>query len=255
MKTKATALRTLSTALLALLLVLAAFTFQGLRQTQANNAASEDLNHYVSALNSNDAAVRAAAVKEAHAERDVAAAALLFEHIDDPDPAVGLYVAQALGDLAPADLLPELRAALNDPNADVRYRAALALGQLEDAGATSGLVELVDDPEVLVVSEAATALAKVGTSDALRALVGQLAEADPAALHAAKRALLDAGDEAVPALVAALDGSDATVRAEAAGLLGYIDSGAALPALQAALSDADAGVRAEAGWAIAEISR
>jgi HEAT repeat protein len=242
--------------LLVVVVLLAAFAARGFWVIRADRPADHTATHSaIDGLASPSALDRANAVKTLHVLRDPAAVPALIGQLDDPDQAVGLYVAQALGDLAgPADL-NALRSALRSTNPDVRWRAALALGQLNDAKAVDGLVVLLRDPDVLVQRTAADALAQIGDRGAAEALAGALGTPQESANRVAMAALERLGEDAVQPLTLALDSSNALARQNAATVLGYIGSPAAKPALQLAEVDPMPAVRAEAQWALAEIER
>lgn len=101
----------------------------------------------------------------------------------------------------------------------------------------------------------AVALAGIGTPPAMAALVNALGDEELTAFrNAAQVAMLELGDEAVPALLVGLRASNVTTRRNAAELLGFIKSpGAVNNLLRVAHQDEDATVRAEAVWALGEI--
>ena len=217
------------------------------------SAVSPALEPALSGLSSSNAFERANAVKALRASHDSAAAPALLKQIDDPDQAVGLYTAQALGELTPAGLLPELRAALSDRNPDVRWRAAMALGELRDAGAVSGLTLALRDGEPLVQRMAGEALAKIGGRAATTALIAALDSAQESTAQAAMAAMESMGEDAVPALGNALTAPQARTRLNAAVVLGYIGSPSARPALQLATIDSDPAVRSAVRLALAQL--
>jgi hypothetical protein len=90
----------------------------------------------------------------------------------------------------------------------------------------------------------------------LQALVNELREDRlTAQRHAAQRELEAAGDAAVPALTVALRSTDATMRRNAADMLGFIASPGSIGALQNSLNnDTVPAVRRNAAWALGNIS-
>jgi HEAT repeat protein len=220
----------------------------------ARPAMSDAMASALAGLNSPNALDRGNAVKALRTMRDPAAVPALMERLDDSDQAVGLYVAQALGDLAAPDSLPGLRNALKSEHADVRWRAAYALGAARDTGAVNALAGLLRDGDVTVQNNVALALAEIGTRDALSAVANGLGSPQASVTAAAMTALESAGQPAVAVLVSTLDTSkNALARQNAATTLGYIASPAAIPALQLALVDADPAVQSEAQWALDQI--
>ncbi len=210
----------------------------------------------IAGLSSPSALDRANAVKTLRLLRDRAAVPALLGQLADTDEAVGLYVAQALGEMAGPNDLASLRTSLNDANPTVRWRAALALGEARDAAAVSDLARLLRDPNVLVQRNAADALAAIRNAAAAGALAGSLGAPEASASRVAMAALEDIGEPALPALTLVLDSSgSALARQNAATVLGFIGSPKAAPALQLAVVDANPDVRSEAEWALAEVNR
>ncbi len=126
---------------------------------------------------------------------------------------------------------------------------------LKSAEAVPGLAALLSagDPEAQRV--AAEALAAIGTPAAMVALTAPLADQQmTSARHAAMGGLESAGQPAVAALVAALNDSSAVVRANAAGVLGWLQPADAVADLALLLADPDPAVQAEAAWALGEIN-
>ena len=105
------------------------------------------------------------------------------------------------------------------------------------------------------ISVAAKQLGCIGSPAAIDALLVPLADrALSSRRHAAMAALEAMGEPAVGPLVALLESEDATVRRNAAEMLGWIGSPSATPALQALLDDESATVRSQAAWALGEIA-
>ncbi len=198
-----------------------------------------------SGLNSASAAERADAAKALRYSGNTAAVPSLMARLNDPDQTVGLYVAQALGQLAPETILPQLRSGLSDRNADVRWRSALALGERRDAGAATGLTVALHDNDPMVQRMAAEALGKIGGSFAMAGLAGALDSGQASTVQAAMGALEASNEAGVPALTNALLNSELPgVRANAAVVLSYIDTASARRALQLAVLDPDPDVQA-----------
>ena len=235
--------------------VLAGFAARGFWTTRAARPFLPDATRSaITGLSSPSAIDRAYAVKALRVLRDRAAVPALLGQLADPDQAVGLYVAQALAEMAGPNDLASLRSALRNSNPDVRWRAALALGQAHDAKAVSELALLLRDPNVLVQRSAADALATIGNSAAAQALTGALGTPQASVNQVTMAALEKIGEPAVPAL--ALDSSsNALSRQNAATVLGFIGSPKAGAALQLAVVDVNPDVRSEAEWALAEINR
>ena len=182
-------------------------------------------------LDSPDPNVRAEAVQEIRAAQDHNAAIALIDHIEDPDQRTGLYIAQALIELAPPDVVSLLQASLLSGNADGRWRAAYVLGARKETRAASMLAHALRDEDVLVSRTAAEALAKIGTPAATKALIAALTSSRPAEIHAAMNGLLLLGDAAVPALAEALESNNWQVEYSAAVVLEAIGTPSAVAAL------------------------
>ncbi len=229
---------------------------QTIYTSQAERLSSSDRSEVAYAgLESSNAAERAATILSIHRSGNRAAVPALLGELGDSDTRVGLYAAQALGDLAGKDALPALRTALRDENSDVRWQAALALGQLRDTVSVPDLERALSDPELMVRKYAASALQMIGNEDAAQALVNALGSGDQATSHIVLGALEEIGETAVKPLVRALDSTEPQVRLESATALGYIASPRALPALQLATIDSEPAVQAEVTWAIEQIEQ
>ena len=106
--------------------------------------------------------VRAAAVQAIRKAKDADAVPSLMAHIEDPDERVGLYIAQALAELAPPEVVPLLLVPLLRSDASGRWRSAYVLGERKEPRAVSVLARALRDDEVLVARTAAEALAGSG---------------------------------------------------------------------------------------------
>ena len=190
--------------------------------------------------------------KEAEARLIVALSAAL----DDPDAAVRLSSAQALGSLSDPRAVEALLEALRtDPDAGVRKMAAWALGEIESPAAVGGLSQAArSDESVDVRAMAVWALGEIESPEAVPALGAALRDSD---LEVRRMAVWALGEiesaEAVEWLTPALRDGDVEIRRKAAWALGEIESPAAVSALGGALRESDAEVRATAAWALGEI--
>jgi HEAT repeat protein len=174
------------------------------------------------------------------------AAAALVPGLDDADPDVRLWAAEALGNMGPraADAVPRLVTLLERGEPQARAQAAKALGAI-GSGARSvvaALCEHVKDPDPKVRWQAITALSSLGPD--ARAAVPALIEAlqDPDAQAWAARALgsmAPVAKTAIPALVKGLDGGDLRFRLDCAAALGEFGGEAreAVPSLIRGLND------------------
>jgi HEAT repeat protein len=175
--------------------------------------------------------VRVAAVQAIRKAKDADAVPSLIAHLEDPDERVGLYIAQALAELAPPEVVPLLQAPLLRADASGRWRAAYVLGERKESRAVSVLARALKDDEVLVARTAAEALSRIGTTAAITALIGSLVSERPSEVFAAMNGLLALGDAAVPALAQALEAADGHVELHASQVLEAIGTPAAMAAL------------------------
>jgi HEAT repeat protein len=182
-------------------------------------------------LDDPDPVVRAETVLAIREVKAVDAVPALIAHLEDPDQRVGLYIAQALVELVPADTVNLLQLPLLIGNTDVRWRAAFVLGERKESRAVSMLARALKDEDVLVSSTAAAALAKIGTRAAINALIASMMSRRPSEVHVAMNGLLVLSDVAVPALAQALESADGHAEFHAATVLEAIGT----PAAQAAL--------------------
>lgn len=170
------------------------------KQTQHREAAA--VPGLLDALTSDDARVRAAAVRALGEIGDpTAVSPLLHILIDDADSDLRWAATGALGRIGPA-ALPGLLAALRDDNWKVRRSAAEALWSMADPQAVPGLIKALAD-----------------RNDVVRQAVGG--------------ALVALGEAAVPGLAEALQMGDDQGRRAAADLLNRIDTPAARAAVAA----------------------
>lgn len=192
----------------------------------------------------------------------------LLESIDHADRSVRFCVIEALGLIGDARALDPFVARTADADAEIRCRVAKAMGHFASGTAAVALVGLLEDPASKVRACAAEALAagadgavnddewnessrRKYASDALRnsrdpRIVAGLLEAldpwpdgAPIPRHQIMGALSAVGGAAVPALIEALQGTNAARRSAAAEVLGRLhDDRRAVPALITALRSA-----------------
>jgi HEAT repeat protein len=179
----------------------------------------------------------------------------LLAALDDPEPAVSLAAAEALGRINDPAAIPGLLVAIEHPSEPIRLGAAQALGMMGVEAAVEPLRAILLRGEGLEVSVAGEALGRIGGQAATDALLTALADPVPTARwHVAMAALEGMGEPAVAPLVTMLDSQAAHARRDAAQALGWIGSSLATAALVEVLEkDRDAAVRNQAAWALGEI--
>ncbi|MCH6557260.1 MAG: HEAT repeat domain-containing protein [Nitrospirae bacterium] len=188
-------------------------------------------------------------------------AAILVEHLNDPDPSVRQTSAWALGNLGEVALDQAglaLASKLDDPSPAVKFAAAHALGLI---GSTQVIIELVTErlrySDVHTRRAAVQALAWLEAASAFPTLIQALSDQDARVRQGAVSALGELAD--LRALSSFQDlllkDPDVGVRSEAAYRLGKLGDLTVLPALRsAAAHDRDPGVRRWALWALDQIT-
>jgi len=137
-------------------------------------------------------------------------------------------------------VLPALRELLASANVDRRWWATRGLAALGSPAARQLLVAALDDPAPDVRACAAQGLGELQAGEAAAALAGHLADSDPLVSRIAADGLARIGSAAVTHLIAALQEGGVTARAGAARALSIIQPEEAIPALVAALDDPSA---------------
>jgi len=135
----------------------------------------------------------------------------LLDLLADPEALVRSEAVDALGILAYAPAVPQVRAVLaNDPEPLVRASAAETLGDLGDPQAIPDLVRALNDPDAAVRGFGANSVGLLGASSELHDLAARIAvEQLPqvqAELHGARYRLGEAS--ALDHLLELLDGGD-----------------------------------------------
>jgi len=178
----------------------------------------------------------------AHARRLVA-----LDRAEEMPQAVRHMV--ALGE----ESVPGFAERLQSADAMVRLQAAWALGQIASANAVEALVAALGDPEPNVRFEAAEALVAIGPPAVPELMAGTNCP-DGEARGAACYALGRLGDvAALGALAARLEDEDELTRAQAAWAMGELRQDAGVAALEGALADGSANVRRASALALARI--
>lgn len=205
------------------------------------------------ALDSADVNERLAAAKLLSVSATADQADALLAHLDDVDPQVGYYTARALGRVDTEQVRAALISRVETGTPAETQRAIIALGALQATEAVPALRNAFLTQEGMQTLSA-QALAKIGTEDAWNILTDALnSETYTAQRQAAMTAFEQRGEPAVPTLIAALDSDNAALRANAAQVLGFIDSPQAIHALRPLLSDQVPAVRAAAAQALGKL--
>ncbi|WP_118179988.1 HEAT repeat domain-containing protein [Paraburkholderia phosphatilytica] len=185
-------------------------------------------------------------------------AAPMLGRLAAEDAAVRRIALLDLADLEDDALLAPICSVLaSDPAASVRAEAARVLGAWERDDIVDALCVALADADNAVRDAAAESLAGLKSADLAPVLVrhlGHAAHAAPFVAQAVLRALRELRDESAfePAL-RALDSTDAGVRLEAVGVLGWLkDARALIPLTRTATHDADADVRRAAVGALGQ---
>lgn len=190
--------------------------------------------HLLEALEDSDPAVRARATDALGELGGDAAINRLIALLIDPQPDIRAQAARALGRARSTEAADMLIDALRDDSERVRWNAAEALGRIGHEGAVRQLLAATQARDQVMRERAAEALGRIGA--VLPA--GALRDAIPPALLEMLRvssaimyprlsgvvsfALLEIGDAAISALVAALEQADGRLSETAAEVLGYI---------------------------------
>lgn len=155
----------------------------------------------------------------------------LIRLLDDRVEKVRYWAVRALEALAPEDLYGVLRARLDDPAAQVRMAAVRALARGRGGVSYREVLGLLSDQDEDVVHWAIQALIQA-PDKTIRPLIDTLAHPRWKAREAAAEALVAMGNEAVPALLRALDDGCEDVQFWAIRILGRLRAKEALPRLR-----------------------
>lgn len=212
-------------------------------------------------LSDADPGMRAATARALGFSHDRSLLPVLLMHQQDPDALAGAQVAQAiirLGDAAP---VPMLWPALSTADEALQAEAATAMTLRHAEETIPRLSTMLQNDAPGASRLAAEALAAIGTPAAMAALTAPLADPQITPARQIAMGVLEAtGQHAVPAVLAALNDSNAVVRTNAAEMLGWL-SPVADPVQQAApvavlnrlLTDPAPAVQAQAAWALGEM--
>jgi HEAT repeat protein len=165
----------------------------------------------------------------------------LLRQLPSRHRAVKLGIIEALGEIRDPRAVDPLIRELGDPSVEVRWEAALALGEIGDARAAGHLLAGLWDPDRYVRYGTALALRKLGWKPR-----NEVEQAYELLGLQDWEGLLALGPPATPALNAALNDREKSVRARAVEVLGEIGDPGAIPAIMRALRDGDDEVRWQA---------
>jgi HEAT repeat protein len=196
--------------------------------------------------------LRFAAVEALGSIRAVAAVRPLVEALRDDDRNLRRAAAESLGAIADPQALPALVLALEDEHWSVRCAAATALGRLGNVKAAPALLARLHDDDPTVRRAAAAALGDVKDARSAGALV--VALQDPGLQATAFESLRRLGAIALSEMERAVSspGGDAEVRRLLVDLAGRLEDRGVVRLLLAALADEGASVRAEAALVLGE---
>ena len=171
----------------------------------------------------------------------------------DASSEVRMDAAMALGEMKAGPAVEGLIAALRDRDAFVRTYAALALASIHDPRAVPPLIPLLRDKDALVRLAATRSLGSF-TADprVLEPLVPALRDQKTRGMAAAWLAKSQ-NPRLVPRMIELLKDDDASVREQAAGVLGAKHDRVAIGPLTAALRDKDVRVRLAAATALDKV--
>jgi len=201
----------------------------------------------------------------------------LIECLQDSDPKLRIYAAQALGQRDDQRAVPSLILALADPDTNVRYHAVEALGRLKARDAIDPLLEIAQSQDFFLAFPALDALMHIGdlsiagrlmpliqktlnwrvrreavdslamqddpnlTQDLLRLLREQ--HRNPDILNSVLQVLVLSHIDPIPSLVGCLNDPDPDLRIYTALALGERHDPRAIPALIQVLDDPNINVR------------
>ena len=200
-------------------------------------ATKKDIAGLITALQSNDFAVRSQAA-EALGSMGTAAMDALIRALKKKDKHIRLGIIEAFTVIQDPQAVEALTETLKDESSEVRWETAIALGEIGDERATGPLVHALKDHDKYVRFGAAFALAKIGWKPA--------DDTEKAFYFAGMqewKAVKMMGKSAIPALSHILNDRDSIVRQKVIELFGEIGDPDATPALIRSLADENTEVR------------
>ncbi|MFQ5953127.1 MAG: HEAT repeat domain-containing protein, partial [Candidatus Omnitrophota bacterium] len=173
---------------------------------------------------------------------------VLVEALGDKDAKIRKAAAQALGNVGPVakKAIPDLMVLHGDPDPSVRQAALEATSKIDK---TKGLSETSD-----ALRRARRKTPSVDDVSKIPVLIEQLSDAKTR--NEARLGLINAGRDAVPALMGALKNADVIIRREALNVLAFtgVEKEEEVSAVIEAFEDPDMGVRGGAMVALSNIS-
>jgi HEAT repeat protein len=237
------------------------------------------LERYLEALRSSDETVRAAAVAALQG-MGKEAVIYLIQALNDPQPAVRIAAAEALGQIGDVDAVDPLIRTTRDEREDVRIAAASALARIgnkksiqplirlfadryhgvrvaaADAVATFGraaldpLEEALSDPVTVVRVTAARAVGLIGLIDTIPLLIDHLGDPAAEVRWSVARALAGFGPPVIDPLSLVMRRGSKDMRLAAIDALWEIEDERVVDILRQALDDKDEEVREKAAAAL-----
>lgn len=161
--------------------------------------------------------------------------------LNDSEPRIRSYCANALGNLRIADATPALSAAYNtEQDESVRRSIVSALGKIGGAISANTLAEAVTNETPSLRADIADALGEIKTPEATRALIELLSDSNPKVRAKAAAALVNVKDPAsVGPLAKALKDHSVLVRRPASETLARVADSSVINELVEALGDGD----------------
>jgi hypothetical protein len=186
-------------------------------ESQKDESVDSTMQSLIKALRQGDSDERQRAAIALSTSGNASAVEPLIQALNDKDDFVRDFAVRGLGNLHDPRAVEPLIKALGDKNLLVKRSAARALGAIGDPRAVEPLIKALDDDDVLVKRSAIRALGNLRDLKAIDPLINSLGESDVYLSNAAATALVDAGDLAIPRLVASL--ADWTLGPKAAEVL------------------------------------
>ncbi len=169
----------ISKLLIAVILVIASFSFATINNTALNSARMtglelDEVDRIKAMLKSSDPFVRADASQELGELAHPDATEPLISALTDNSIYVRAYAAEALGKIKNTRAIDPLVAALNDEDEFVQTHIIHSLGEIRDSKAVTPLIDLLNSEKDVVKTRAAWALGEIRDPKAVDALITAL---------------------------------------------------------------------------------